>query len=107
MVTPRTERSGPPKRRADQIEAIDTDDEKEGVTKSERVVKKSKGGGKADRDRSSMKGGKGKEGKSAPADEGVVEKPEKKEREKKGLEKMGDQLGSMIGRKRKMRKGGK
>jgi nucleolar protein 4 len=68
--------------------------------------KPSRGGkdGKDGQDRRDGKGGRGRDGKG-PA--GGDDKAESKVPEKKGLEKMGAQLGSMIGRKRKSRKGGK
>lgn len=99
IVNDRNDRVGGVKRKAE-----DSDEEKEGkALKKPREAKrneKDKGskrnrekGGKQDGDKAGLKKDAG----------GKVEV----EREKRGIEKLGANLGSMIGRKRKMRKGGK
>ncbi|KAK4684518.1 nucleolar protein 4, partial [Tremellales sp. Uapishka_1] len=116
VVTPRTfeprEARGASgtKRKAGQIEAVDSDAED-----GEKPAKKAKSKSKGKKERLKEKErdareGKVKEkkvdpvGKADKADKENVEKPQGKP-EKRGLEKMGDKLGSLIGRKRKARKG--
>ncbi|WWD21915.1 hypothetical protein CI109_106403 [Kwoniella shandongensis] len=117
------------KRKSDQIEAEDTDDEGGAAPDSKKRKWDNKGKDRKDfkpdgakRPSSSNgngdKGDKGKSDRPRLAPQSKVYKTEKKanptpapvvaaEPEKRGIEKMGNHLGSMIGRKRKMRKGGK
>ena len=97
------------------IEAEDSDEEGEPSAKKSKFAKGGKGKfDKGDRkgdkrgDRREDKRGDKREGKGRRDDK--VEKKtgkDEKDGEKRGLEKLGSHLGSLIGRKRKMRKGGK
>ena len=109
------------KRRA--IAAEDSEEEGEPSAKKPKFGKSDKGGSwdnkgsRDDKDKKDRKGGKGKregrEGREGRGDKGERTEKAGGDREaapavaeKRGLEKLGSQLGSMIGRKRKMRKGG-
>ncbi|ORY21458.1 hypothetical protein BCR39DRAFT_553517 [Naematelia encephala] len=97
-------RDGPPEKRRRPAE--DTDDEAD-TAKLDRAGKKQKwdrDGGKAGPGGRSKRDDKRKD-RDSKVPKAIDAKPE--EREKKGLEKLGAQLGSMIGRKRKQRQGGK
>jgi nucleolar protein 4 len=93
------------------IEAEDSEDEGAGEKASAKKPRGGNGkgdrkGGKRDRD-GAERGAGGKRPRRDQDGEGTQSAIKPSEREKKGLEKLGGQLGSLIGRKRKMRKGGK
>ncbi|KAK8846604.1 hypothetical protein IAR55_005690 [Kwoniella newhampshirensis] len=110
-----TPRQGDKRKASDRIEAEDTDDEGAAPEPKKRKWDEKKGKGKA----VGGSGGGDKRSGDRPrlAPQSKVYKTDKKAnptpapvpevKEKRGIEKMGNQLGSMIGRKRKMRKGGK